>query len=171
MYFLRHGLTDYNVSNKWMGLVDIPLNKAGKQQIYSLVPSLKALKISVIYTSPLARAKRTSEIIAQNLGGLPLYILPDLKERNVGDFEGLIKSSENRKLLEKSSSVESTGEVALRVKKAFEIITNDPTALVVSHSAVYRCIVNELKYSSSLSHQSIPNSEIVEIYRKPAFST
>ena len=163
MYFLRHGLTDYNVSNKWMGLADIPLNKAGEQQINSLVPSLQTLNISAIYTSPLSRAKKTSEIISHNLGILPIHVLPDLKERDVGDFEGLSKSTENRKLLEKSSSVEPTVQVVLRVKKALEII-GSRTALVVSHSAVYRCIINELNYSSSPRKQSISNGEIVKLY-------
>jgi broad specificity phosphatase PhoE len=165
MYFLRHGLTDYNVSNKWMGLADIPLNKAGEQQINSLVPSLQTLNFSAIYTSPLSRAKKTSEIISHNLGILPIHVLPDLKERDVGDFEGLSKSAENRKLLEKSSSVEPTVQVVLRVKKALEII-GSRTALVVSHSAVYRCIINELNYSSFPRKQSISNGEIVKLYQK-----
>lgn len=168
MYFLRHGQTDYNILNKWMGLVDIPLNKIGEQQIHNLVPSLEALNISVIYTSPLSRAKKTSVIIAQNLEKLPLHVhvVSDLKERDIGDFEGFTKSRENRKLLEKSSSVEPTEEVALRVKKALKLIETSTTALIVSHSAVYRCIINELNYSSFPTKRSISNGEIIKLYRK-----
>ncbi len=165
MYFLRHGLTDYNSRNKWMGQRDIPLNPTGVQQIHEIIPSLEILNLEAIYTSPLSRAKQSSEIIAENIG-IPVYEVYDLRERDLGSFEGSQKTIEKRKMMEKNTSVESMAEVVERVKNAFEGIGRHQCALVVSHSAIYRCIVNCRIFVSSSPGSSISNAEFVCLHEK-----
>ena len=42
IYFMRHGQTDFNKENKWMGLLDIPLNEDGISQAQSSISSIKS---------------------------------------------------------------------------------------------------------------------------------
>ncbi|MBM4452133.1 MAG: histidine phosphatase family protein, partial [Chloroflexi bacterium] len=50
--------------------------------------SLRKVKLSAIYSSPLKRALVTAEAIARH-HGLPVLVEPALREMEVGDLEGL----------------------------------------------------------------------------------
>ncbi len=43
-----------------------------------------------MYTSPLLRAKETAEIIADRLGLEVVGVIPDIREREFGDGEGML---------------------------------------------------------------------------------
>ena len=60
IYFMRHGQTDFNKENKWMGLLDIPLNENGISQALSSINYIKSLNIDIIYCSELKRAIQTA---------------------------------------------------------------------------------------------------------------
>jgi len=87
----RHGQTDWNQEHRSMGTTDIPLNRLGKQQAEMLATRLSRERLDVCYTSPLSRAKETMERVAR-LHHLPVTILEDLREMNLGLFEGKLKS-------------------------------------------------------------------------------
>ena len=48
IYFMRHGQTDFNKENKWMGLLDIPLNENGISQAHNSIISIRSLNIDII---------------------------------------------------------------------------------------------------------------------------
>ncbi|PON43979.1 Histidine phosphatase [Parasponia andersonii] len=73
------------------GHLDVELNDAGRQQAAAVADRLsKETKISVIYTSDLKRALETAEIIAASCGGVEVIRDPDLRERHLGDLQGVV---------------------------------------------------------------------------------
>jgi broad specificity phosphatase PhoE len=88
-YFLRHGQTDWNVEGRFQGHTDIPLNKLGLAQAHEAARLLASRRIDLTVASPLIRARKTAEIVAERLG-MPVVFDDELKERHFGAFEGLI---------------------------------------------------------------------------------
>lgn len=86
LILIRHGLTDYNLENRYCGFSDPPLNDKGVWQAKKLADRLKNLKIDNIYSSDLKRAYETAEIIFKNNSAEKLA---DFREMNFGIFEGL----------------------------------------------------------------------------------
>ena len=93
-YLVRHGQTDWNRAGKIQGTTDIPLNETGRQQAEQLAGVLKersgypaGTRVDAVYTSPLARAFQTAEILAGK-EKLPLRRLTELRERDFGCWEG-----------------------------------------------------------------------------------
>lgn len=86
-YFIRHGQTDWNLEKRMQGHTDIPLNQAGFEQAARAAALFDKIHIDVIVSSPLSRAYKTAEVIAERKG-LPIVSEPLLKERHFGKFEG-----------------------------------------------------------------------------------
>ena len=83
---MRHGETDWNFVGRWQGHSDTPLNDAGREQARGLAATLD--RVDAIYSSDLARARETAEILAERLG-LPVRLDERLRERGFGSWEGL----------------------------------------------------------------------------------
>jgi broad specificity phosphatase PhoE len=82
----RHGETDWNRDGRWQGHSDTQLNERGREQAHALADQLES--VDVVYSSDLARALETAEIVAAGLG---CEVRPDrrLRERSFGAWEGL----------------------------------------------------------------------------------
>ncbi|WP_025034847.1 histidine phosphatase family protein [Bradyrhizobium sp. DOA9] len=87
-YGLRHGATDWNRKGLFQGRTDNPLNEDGLRQAYEAADVLRGVGISRIVASPLLRAARTAEIIAEAIS-VPLDIDDRIIELDFGSFEGL----------------------------------------------------------------------------------
>lgn len=87
-YFVRHGETDWNKHRMFQGHTDIPLNENGKKQVQWAAQYLSDKKIEAVYTSDLARAHETAQIIAGAHGLKPIKD-DRLREVNFGEWEGL----------------------------------------------------------------------------------
>jgi broad specificity phosphatase PhoE len=87
-YGLRHGATDWNRQGLFQGRTDNPLNEDGLAQAHEAADMLRGVGISRIVTSPLVRAARTAEIIADAIA-VPLTIDDGIIEFDFGSFEGL----------------------------------------------------------------------------------
>jgi broad specificity phosphatase PhoE len=88
LLLVRHGETDWNAERRWQGHTDVPLNDRGREQARRLAESLVREDVDAIYSSDLARAQETAEIVGIRLG-LPVVVDPDLREIDVGSREGL----------------------------------------------------------------------------------
>lgn len=86
---IRHGQTDWNLQRRIQGSSDIPLNLTGEEQARAAAALLAAEKHHAVYASPLLRARRTAEIIAEELALNPPALAPGLEERAYGEAEGL----------------------------------------------------------------------------------
>ncbi|MFC1864387.1 histidine phosphatase family protein [Chloroflexota bacterium] len=84
----RHGETEWNVGEIFRGRIDIELNKTGIKQAELLAEYLSDVKIEAIYSSPLKRALRTAETIA-NYHQLEIEIAPGLIDLDFGQWQGL----------------------------------------------------------------------------------
>ena len=83
---VRHGETDWNRDGRWQGHTDTQLNDAGREQARRVAAELDG--VDVIYSSDLARARETAEIIAAALGR-SVHTDERLRERSFGAWEGL----------------------------------------------------------------------------------
>jgi broad specificity phosphatase PhoE len=86
LLLVRHGETDWNRDGRWQGHSDTHLNAAGREQARHVGAELG--DVDVVYSSDLARARETAEIIARELG-LEVHRDPRLRERSFGGWEGL----------------------------------------------------------------------------------
>lgn len=86
LILVRHGETDWNAQHRWQGHSDTALNDAGREQARRLAAEFEP--VDVLYSSDLARARETAEIIAERLG-LEIRLDPRLRERGFGSWEGL----------------------------------------------------------------------------------
>ena len=88
LLLVRHGETDWNAEGRLQGHTDTLLNDYGRRQAAALGEDLAGDGIDVVYSSDLARARETAEIVAGRLG-LPVVLEPGLREKNWGSWEGL----------------------------------------------------------------------------------
>ena len=84
LVLIRHGATEWSESGRHTGTTDLPLTDLGKSQAEKLHERLKSEKFSKVFCSPLKRAVETCRLC-----GLNPTIIPDLREWNYGDYEGL----------------------------------------------------------------------------------
>lgn len=87
LLLIRHGQTEWNTLGKFQGCSDIKLSQEGILQAEYLSRHLNG-NFDCIYSSPLKRARKTSEIIAKDTGKQPI-IVNNLREINYGEWEGL----------------------------------------------------------------------------------
>lgn len=91
VFLIRHGEVEWNRENTYIGATDLPLNSEGRLQADRLADRLECEQISAIYSSDLMRAWHTAEIIAERFG-VAVRAVPDLREMNYGEWEGLSES-------------------------------------------------------------------------------
>lgn len=167
IYFIRHGQTDYNKKNLWMGRANFPLNTTGLQQVHNSAKVLSKIDFAQIYSSPLLRAIQTAQCINEMQRSIKkIKMLDELSERDFGLFEGAIKTQENRTKIETSPSVEAINEITERVAVAMEVISKSAgDVLIVSHSNVYITLVNHLGYKSSPEVKYLENAQCVRLIK------
>jgi probable phosphoglycerate mutase len=88
----RHGETDWNKSGILQGWLDVPLNDLGRSQARVLAAKLANANFDTIWSSPLARARETAEIVASALQLPPPLCHDGLKEKHFGAIQGIPKS-------------------------------------------------------------------------------
>jgi broad specificity phosphatase PhoE len=86
----RHGETDWNRERRFQGHADPPLNELGRQQAGELAEALAGSDVTAVYSSPLARARETADIVAAALE-LPVESREALREVDVGSWQGLTR--------------------------------------------------------------------------------
>jgi broad specificity phosphatase PhoE len=99
IYYVRHGLTDWNVQQRLQGRHDVALNKEGRAQAVRCGEILRDLLVrdgrapdDLDYvSSPLVRARETMELMRTALGLAPAGYRSDerLAEIAFGEWEGL----------------------------------------------------------------------------------
>jgi broad specificity phosphatase PhoE len=168
LLLVRHGETDWNRDGRWQGHSDTHLNDVGRRQAARLAAELDG--VDVVYSSDLARARETAEILAARLE-LPIRIDPRLRERSFGTWEGktrpeieaVFAAAHARWLAGEgpgADDAEPFADFAARVHAFLrEVVERHPgeTVLIVSHGGsirVVHALAQGLDYVQD--HRSIP---------------
>jgi len=87
LIFLRHGQTDWNITQRLQGQTDVPLNETGIREAESARPILAGITFDAVFCSPLTRAKHTLQLAypCENV-----RYDDRLAEWNFGPYEGQV---------------------------------------------------------------------------------
>jgi 2,3-bisphosphoglycerate-dependent phosphoglycerate mutase len=153
LYFVRHGLSEFNKEKKWAGSTDTPLTLEGCKQAEEAGRFAKAqgLAFDLILSSPLRRAHDTATHIATHTGypHWDIMLKDFLKERNFGTLEGtsILRSVSAKYLVNEAAidayeGVEPFASLQKRADEAYaylQSLTHD-RILVVAHGAFGRAL-------------------------------
>lgn len=96
LLLLRHGESVFNATSTFTGLLDVPLAERGERQLEVAAGLIGAagLRPDLIVTSPMLRARRTTDLLLGTLGleVLPRTITWRLCERDYGSLTGMSKA-------------------------------------------------------------------------------
>ncbi|MGE4314370.1 MAG: 2,3-diphosphoglycerate-dependent phosphoglycerate mutase [Pseudobdellovibrionaceae bacterium] len=110
LILMRHGLSQWNLENRFTGFTDVPLTEEGREEARKGGRALAeaGLSIDKVYTSTLKRAYTTAELALEASGSAAdkvrnadgsfnLTKHDDLRERDYGDLTGLNKDDTREK--------------------------------------------------------------------------
>lgn len=146
---LRHGETAWNKESRIQGHTDIPLASEGCEQLRLTGSHLAQTRIRVdqILSSPLKRAHKSAEIVAEALGYPSENIItePLFIERGFGDCEGMVYGNAlSRYPDDNIPGMETLDELFVRAKAAIDHCASsypDKTILVASHGALIKAVL------------------------------
>ena len=154
---IRHGETDWNRTHRFQGRSDLPLNQKGRDEAHALALGLKNQSLAAIYSSPLARAIETAQLIRVFHPAVPLFEEEGLAEMDLGEFEGMeagqwvadhadfIRSWRETPASVRMPGGENLQEVQARAINTLERIERlysmESTLLLCSHNFVNRAIL------------------------------
>lgn len=145
---VRHGETDWNAEQRWQGQTDTPLNERGRDQALQLAEEMAGERVDAVYSSDLVRAHETARIVAGRLG-LDVTVVPGLRERQFGSWEGMRDEEVEHRFpgLGSAPDAEPREDMAGRVWESIEAIARThpgQTVLVVAHGGPIRAILRRL---------------------------
>jgi broad specificity phosphatase PhoE len=162
----RHGETDWNLERRVQGHSDRPLNERGRAQARVLADELEGEQIDAVYASDLARAHETARVVADRRG-LDVAVLPELREKNFGSWEGLTDTEIRSRFPDAQRGAwgdgETSDDVTLRVVRALHrIAAAHPggRVLVVAHGGPLRAVLSQC---ASDPEGPIANCHVVRI--------
>lgn len=145
LIMVRHGETIENKKGITQGHIPGTLSKKGKEQSMLLAKRLDDIKIDVIFTSDLRRAKDTAKIIAKFHKNAKFIEDKRLRERSFGIYNGKPRKVVFENVWQKNDlsyrppEGESFEDVIKRLKDFYkEVLKNcaKKTILVVAHGGV-----------------------------------
>lgn len=178
MYLVRHGETEWNTQDILQGHLDSALTARGVQQARALVERFKDIHFDGIFSSDVARARRTAEILALERE-LMVGTTQLLRERNWGRYDGKaarLYREENRELIERYKNLTQDEQWSFKmfddIESFAEIFTRfitflreaavaycGRTLLVVTHRDVLETLLIKLGYAP----RSIDNTAWVRL--------
>jgi broad specificity phosphatase PhoE len=188
LYYVRHGLTDWNIAGRLQGHRDTPLNQTGRSQAVQCGHVLRDLLAREgrpvsqydYVASPLSRARETMEIMRATLGIAPACYGLDsrLTEISFGEWEGLtyaevmlrdpdiVATREADKWEFLPPGGENYRQLALRVGAWYATLARD--TVVCAHGGTGRALVALLGIAppEQAVHQAIDQGVVYVLARK-----
>jgi len=151
---LRHGQTPLSVQKRYAGRSDVPLTETGVLQAAAAAKRLASAGIGVIVASPLLRATRTAQEVAE-VTGAPVVTDEGFRETDFGAWEGLTFAEVRQRWPAEMTAWladpavappggESLAEVSTRVTEALHRVLasrQQQTILIVSHVTPIKTLV------------------------------
>lgn len=161
---VRHGQTDWNLSHRIQGSVDIPLNATGIAQAAATRDALATTTVDLLVSSQLERAAITATTINAPHGKQHLQDLR-LAERAHGRYEGWtvqeiiaeIGPGNEDAFFQHSPELEAWSDVSERVLAALTDVAAHSaggTAVVVSHGGAIRAAIAAIR---GVHHRALPS--------------
>jgi 2,3-bisphosphoglycerate-dependent phosphoglycerate mutase len=178
LVLVRHGQSEWNLKNLFTGWKDPPLSEKGIEEAHNAGKKLRVLhlKFDIAFTSALARAQKTCEIMLQELAQENLKVIEDqaLNERDYGELTGLNKAeaaekfgAEQIQIWRRSFDIappggESLKDTAARVLPYYHehilpLVKQEKNVLVSAHGNSLRALIMELE---KLSPEQIVKREL-----------
>ena len=171
IYYVRHGESEGNAADLLMGSKDdLPLTALGERQAHEASPMLRQKPISLIVSSPLKRALRTAQIIAEDIGYKDeILTSPLLAERDFGDLSGKPRKEALAVIdnPDPSWGVETLDQLFERMTKAVEWLRSLPAdhILVVGHGGagmMLRAVIEQTPAADFLQYKSLGHAAVYE---------
>ncbi len=89
IYLIRHGQTDWNLEGRFQGREDIPLNEQGIRQAKECGDAISHENFKAVIMSPLSRAVKTAEIIAESVAVHQIITEEAITERDFSKVSGM----------------------------------------------------------------------------------
>ena len=155
IYLLRHGEVEGAETRRFIGHLDVPLSRLGERQCRAQAARLRRAKLAAVFSSDLARARHSAQIIAAPHGLTPTEV-PALREMAMGRWEGLtaaeIRAREPQAFADWMARVgefpfpdgESVPDLAARAVPAFETIAaahGGEAIAIVAHGGTNRALL------------------------------
>ena len=188
IYFIRHGESQANARDVFLGHTDLDLTIKGKAQAEQTANYLQTLKVDAIYASDLLRAYHTAEATAKRLG-LPVVKDERLREIYCGEWENQAFSYLQEKYkesygvwcnnigLSQTDGGESVEELQNRIVSALTDIAKNnqgKTVLVFTHATPIRCFAGYCDKKSLATLKEIPwasNASVTHaVYKEGEFT-
>lgn len=85
IHLIRHGLTEGNLKQQYIGKTDLPLAGVGVSELTRLKEETDYPRVDKVYSSPMLRCKQTANILYPNKEAI---LVDNLREIDFGEFEG-----------------------------------------------------------------------------------
>lgn len=149
VYLIRHGRTALNAEDRLRGLADPELDETGTAEATATALALQRTGIEYVAASPLRRAERTAQIIAETCGA-PWESAPGFNDRDYGPWTGKLRADVIAEWgsIDAAPGVEAVSVVRDRALAALESLAADRSGYrtigVVTHDAVIRPILERI---------------------------
>ncbi|MDP2749675.1 MAG: histidine phosphatase family protein [Nanoarchaeota archaeon] len=162
----RHGETKENKLGIIQGHLPGKLSDEGTNQAKKVALRLKNEKIDYIFSSDLARASDTAKEIAKFHPNAPIKFVKDLRERNLGEFEGKKKSDfgwdakDFKATLLTPKKGETIEQLYARAELFFSKIMpkhHKDTVLLVGHNGINKALIAVITGKKHEDIRSIEN--------------
>ena len=193
LVLVRHGQSEWNLENLFTGWKDPGLTELGVREARTAGQRLREMgvRFDVAFTSALARAQHTSDLILEEIGQPGLRTVADqaLNERDYGDLAGLNKDDARARwgegqvhLWRRSYDVPPPGGESLKdtvarvlpyyLREILPPVMRGERVLVSAHGNSLRALVMVL---DGLTAETIPSVELATgiplVYRLAADTT
>lgn len=180
---VRHGQSSYNTERRIQGRSDAStLTQKGRSDALMVANTLSHLNFTAVYTSPLQRAKKTAEVVLENLASSPALKTSDnLMEIDLPLWEGMLLQDVRNKLSEDYRRWQQQPDELLMVvphsggtKEHFPVIALyqqarqfwqetlpchlGETILIVGHNGINRALISTALGISPSRYHSIQQS-------------
>src|SRR5262245_21805925 len=89
LYLVRHGTTTWNVTNRYRGRRDVPLDEQGWTDASAAAQRLSPLGLRAVYAGPLQRCIDTARVIADECGISDVRVEDGFYNLDYGIWEGM----------------------------------------------------------------------------------
>jgi len=164
LVIIRHGQSQWNLENRFTGIMDVPLTETGITEAHVAGQKLKHIVFDHAFTSMLSRAQQTLDIVLEEAGEtqIPVTRSAALNERSYGDLQGLNETEMAKKYGEEQIEIwrrsydiqppggESLKETAARVIPFYQqeiepLLIAGKNVLIVAHGNSLRALMMYLE--------------------------